>query len=247
MDMPPNSWQSMGDYLRATAADVGEKPRALLIISAHWEGERALVTTAEQPGLLFDYYGFPEHTYQLTYAAPGSPRLAQRVTQLLDEAGIQSAVDPQRDLDHGVFVPFKLIYPEADIPIVQLSLVAGLDPAQHLRIGRAIASLRDEGVLIVGSGMSYHNLREFMRPSAASTDASSRFDEWLTANVVGDAKQRDEALATWKSAPDALACHPRAEHLLPLMVVAGAALEDRGRLAFNDRVFGKSVSGYRFG
>jgi aromatic ring-opening dioxygenase catalytic subunit (LigB family) len=252
MDMPPgvlaNTWDGMAAYLRGIAADVGERPKALLIISAHWEVERATVTSAAQPGLLFDYYGFPEHTYQLTYPAAGSPELASRVCALLDAAGIPNQADAQRDFDHGVFVPFKLIYPDADIPIVQLSLLRSLNPQAHIELGRALAPLRDEGVLIVGSGMSYHNLREFFSPSIAAIQSSERFDAWLTAAVTSqDVDSRTRALNEWRSAPAALACHPRAEHLLPLMVTAGAAMNDVGRCTYKDRVFGKVVSAFRFG
>lgn len=252
MDMPPgvpaDTWAAMAAYLRGIAANVGERPKALLIISAHWEGEQATVTSAAQPGLLFDYYGFPEHTYQLTYPAAGSPELASRVRVLLDAAGIANQADAQRDFDHGVFIPFKLIYPDADIPIVQLSLLRSLDPQAHIELGKALAPLRDEGVLIAGSGMSYHNLREFFSPSPAAIHASERFDAWLTAAVTShDIPTRNQSLKDWRAAPDALACHPRAEHLIPLMVVAGAALNDAGSCTFKDRVFGKVVSGFRFG
>jgi aromatic ring-opening dioxygenase catalytic subunit (LigB family) len=250
MDPPPQAphlWDGMAAYLRGIAAAVGTKPKALLVISAHWEGERPIVNTGAQPGMLFDYYGFPEHTYRLTYPAPGAPTLAARVRTLLGDAGVDSDEDSARGYDHGVFVPFLLMYPDADLPVVQLSLQAGLDPAAHLAIGRALAALRDEGVLIVGSGMSYHNLREFFSTSANAVQASEQFDTALTMAVEADADARDAQLIAWKQMPAALACHPRAEHLLPLMVVAGAGGSDRGRRTFNDRIFGKPVSAYQFG
>jgi aromatic ring-opening dioxygenase catalytic subunit (LigB family) len=147
-----------------------------------------------------------------------------------------------------VFVPFLLMFPDADIPVLQLSLQAGFDPAAHLAIGRALAPLRDEGVLIVGSGMSYHNLRAFYPRDERAIAASLAFDAALTAAVGDpDATVRAAALTDWKRLPDAVACHPREEHLLPLMVVAGAAGGDTGRRTFNDRVFGKAVSGFQFG
>ena len=164
MDPPPNdphAWDAMAAYLRGIAASLPAKPRAILVISAHWETPRPTVMTAAHPPMLFDYYGFPEHTYKLEYPAPGSPELASRVRALLADAGIASDADDARGYDHGVFVPFLLMFPDADIPIVQLSLRGDLDPAAHIAIGRALAPLRDEGVLIVGSGMSYHNLRRF--------------------------------------------------------------------------------------
>jgi aromatic ring-opening dioxygenase catalytic subunit (LigB family) len=250
MDPPaqaPHLWDGMAACLRGIAASVGVQPKAILVISAHWEATHPTVNSGAQPGMLFDYYGFPEHTYRLTYPAPGSPLLAARARALLGDAGIASDEDAIRGYDHGVFVPFLLMYPDADVPVVQLSLQAGLDPAAHLAIGRALAPLRDEGVLIVGSGMSYHNLREFFASDARSVQGAKQFDAALTTAVEADSVARDAQLVAWKQMPAALACHPRAEHLLPLMVVAGAGGADRGHRTFNDHIFGKPVSAYRFG
>ena len=251
MDPPaaaPHLWDHMAEYLRRIDSAIGKRPRAVLVISGHWEMPQPTVNTAPNPRLLFDYYGFPEHTYRLTYPAPGSPELAIRVRELLGQSGIESAEDSKRGLDHGVFVPFKLIYPEADVPIVQLSLEQGLDPAEHLAIGRALAPLRDEGVLIVGSGMSYHNLRDLMLDRPASNRPAEEFDHWLAAAVTDpDPAARDAMLTTWDTAPGARASHPQAEHLLPLMVAAGAAGTDPGRQTYNDRLFGKPLSGFQFG
>jgi aromatic ring-opening dioxygenase catalytic subunit (LigB family) len=251
MDAPPgdpHAWDAMAAYLRGIAASLPERPRAILVISAHWETERPTVMAAERPPMLFDYYGFPEHTYRLRYPAPGSPALAARVRELLAGAGIESDADVQRGFDHGVFVPFLLMFPDADIPIVQLSLRADLNPSAHLAIGRALAPLRDEGVLIVGSGMSYHNLRRFWSTDAEDVEAAHAFDAWLASSIeTADGATRDAHLADWANAPGARAAHPRSEHLLPLMVAAGAADGDRGRRTYGDRVFGKAVSGFRFG
>ncbi|HLZ66325.1 MAG TPA: class III extradiol ring-cleavage dioxygenase [Aliidongia sp.] len=249
MDYPgANPWQSMGDYLRGIAADVGPRPRAVLVISGHWEETRPTVTAAAAPSLIYDYYGFPAHTYQLRYPAPGAPRLAAEIRLRLDQAGIPSAGDATRGFDHGVFVPFLLIYPEADIPVVQLSLAASLDPATHLAIGRALAPLRNEGVLIVGSGLSFHNLRGFFAEDPRITADAAAFDHWLTAAVSDpDPDRRNQALTQWAAAPGVRSSHPREEHLLPLMVAAGAAGADLGVRTYSDRVFGKAVSGYRFG
>ena len=251
MDPPPgdpHAWDSMAAYLRGIAASLHVRPKAILVISAHWETARPTVGSGKRPPLLFDYYGFPEHTYRLEYPAPGSPELAARVRALLASAGIASDEDAERGFDHGVFVPFLLAFPEATIPVVQLSLRADLDPAAHLAIGRALAPLRDEGVLIVGSGMSYHNLREFFSGGHAAMQAAERFDAALSA-VVEDTSptQRDAQLAAWKQMPDALAAHPRAEHLLPLMVAAGAAGTDPGRRVYHDHLFGKALSAFQFG
>jgi len=242
---PPDTWNRLADWLGQLHEQVGEKPRAVLVISGHWEEDSVTVTSNPAPPLYYDYYGFPEHTYQLEYNAPGSPDLARQVVDLLLRGGFPANGNAERGFDHGVFVPFKLIYPEANIPIVQLSLRTGLDPEQHFAIGRAIASLRREGVLIVGSGMSYHNLRGF-GPSAGPV--SDRFDEWLTTAVCSqDTTERDELLTKWTTAPGARQAHPREEHLLPLMVAAGAAGEDLGRKLFQDRVMGATVSAFGFG
>lgn len=250
MDPPPQEphvWDGMAAYLSGIADALPAPPRAILVISAHWECPVPTVNTGARPGMLFDYYGFPEHTYKLDYPAPGAPELAAQVRSLLAGAGIESTEDPERGYDHGVFVPFLLMFPDADIPVLQLSLQSGLDPAAHLAIGRALAPLRDKGVLIVGSGMSYHNLRAFYPRDERAIAASLAFDAALTAALDAAPAARDAALANWKRLPDAVACHPREEHLLPLMVVAGAAGEDAGRRTFNDRVFGKAVSGFQFG
>ncbi len=247
MDPPPaqpHLWDAMAAYLRGLAADLPEPPKALLIISGHWETARPTLNVAAAPPLLFDYYGFPEHTYQLTYPAPGAPDLAARVRDLMAAAGLPVAEEARRGWDHGVFVPLMLAFPEAATPVLQLSLQAGLDPARHLAIGRALAPLRDEGVLIVGSGMSYHNLAEFFGPRG--NEPAARFDAWLT-DAVADPARRDAALTAWSQAPGALAAHPREEHLLPLMVAAGAAGVEAGTRTYSDQIMGKALSGFRFG
>lgn len=245
---PPDMWQKMATYLRGIADGLPARPNAILVISGHWEMPTATVNAAPHPALLFDYYGFPESTYHLTYPAPGSPELAARVRGLLDAAGMPHAQDTQRGLDHGVFVPFKLIYPDADIPVVQLSLLQGLDPASHLALGQVLSPLRDEGVLIVGSGMSYHNLRDFFRDEPHSNAQAAQFDDWLVETVTAaNPEQRALRLQDWAAAPGARACHPRAEHLLPLMVAVGAAGDDPGRHAYGERLLGKAVSGFQFG
>jgi aromatic ring-opening dioxygenase catalytic subunit (LigB family) len=244
----PDPWKSMGEHLRGIAADIGRRPKAVLVISGHWEETRPTVTTAAAPPLIYDYYGFPPHTYQLKYPAPGAPALADEVRRRLGDAGIPAGTDPARGFDHGVFIPFLLIYPDADIPVVQLSLLASLDPAAHLAVGRALSPLRDEGVLIVGSGLSFHNLRGFFGESPRIAADAEAFDDWLTRAVSDpDPARRDAALTGWAEAPGARTSHPREEHLLPLMVAAGAAGADIGRRTYGDRVFGKAVSSYRFG
>ncbi len=237
--------ENLATYL-ATIPDVPKTPpTALLVISAHWEETVPTVMTAAQPPMLYDYYGFPPETYKLQWPAAGSPAVAARVRELLGNAGFQTATDNERGFDHGTFVPLKLAYPDAQIPTVQLSLQAGLDPARHIAIGRALAPLRDEGVFIIGSGMSYHNMRGFRDPRA--TAQATAFDTWLRTATTSDPAVRDRELAAWAQAPAARDAHPREEHLLPLMVIAGAAGDDRGTIAYNADVLGKAVSAFHFG
>ena len=237
---PPDTWDRMSAFLRGLPRIVGETPRAIVVISGHWEESPLAVTAAPSPSLLYDYYGFPPHTYELKYPAPGSPKLAARVAGL-----VNARLETERGFDHGVFIPFKLIYPDANVPVVQLSLKSGLDAAEHIRIGQALAPLRKEGVLIVGSGMSFHNLRAF---GPAAGTPSVQFDEWLSAAVCApDSGQRNQLLTSWKNAPSARFAHPREEHLLPLMVAAGAAGSDPGQRLFEDTVMGAKVSAFGFG
>jgi aromatic ring-opening dioxygenase catalytic subunit (LigB family) len=245
--LPPDLWEGMARYLRGVGAEVGVKPRAVLVISGHWEMPQPTVQAAKSHTLLFDYYGFPEHTYRLTYPAPGSPAVAAQARALLAEAGIAAGEDTERGLDHGVFVPFKLVYPDADVPIVQLSLQQGLDPATHLAIGRALRPLRDEGVLIVGSGMSYHNLRRFFSSDPSAVAAATQFDAWLGAAITAEPAERERRLAQWQLAPGARDSHPHPEHLLPLMVAAGAAAGEGGTVTYREPLLGKPISGFQFG
>jgi aromatic ring-opening dioxygenase catalytic subunit (LigB family) len=247
MDPPPgfpHMWDGLASYLRSIDGTLGVRPKAVLVVSGHWETPEPTLNIAEKPDLLFDYYGFPEHTYRLKYPVSGAPALAPRVRGLLSDAGFDAAADSKRGLDHGVFVPFLLIYPRADVPIMQLSLQKSLDPALHLRIGKALAPLREEGVLIVGSGMSYHNLAAMFSGGGAAAAAS--FDSWLN-DAVQDPGTRDQRLAAWRSAPGGRESHPREEHLIPLMVAAGAAGEDPGVRTFSESIAGKALSGFQFG
>lgn len=245
---PGAMWSDLDRYLRGLNDGLPERPEAVLVISGHWEEGRPTVNAGAHPPMLFDYYGFPEHTYRLSYPAPGAPELAHRVRGLLEAAGLPAAEDETRGYDHGVFIPFMLIYPDADVPLVQLSLQAGLDSRIHLAMGRALAPLRDEGVLIVGSGLSFHNLRLLWSDDPRVIEAAEKFDVWLGgACEAPDPRERDRLLANWAGAPGARVCHPREEHLIPLMVAAGAAGEDRGRRVYAERVMGKPTSGFQFG
>ena len=220
------------------------KPRAVLMITGHWEAPAFSVSTAQRPPMDYDYYGFPEHTYHLQYPAPGDPALAGQIRELLAAAGIASQEDPQRGFDHGTFVPLHFMYPEADVPVVLLSLKSSYDAAEHIRAGQAIAPLRDEGVLIVGSGLTYHNMGGFGR--ASSTPVASAFEQYLNDALQADPQERDRLLVQWQSAPAARLAHPREDHLLPLMVAAGAAGADRGERLFVDHVMEVAMASYRF-
>jgi aromatic ring-opening dioxygenase catalytic subunit (LigB family) len=246
--LPGNLWDNMAAYLRGIDASLGIRPASVVVISGHWETSPVTVNTAARPSLLFDYSGFPEHTYRLTYPVAGSPELAARVRARLAGAGLPSGEERDRGLDHGVFVPFKLIYPAADVPMVQLSLNRDRDASTHLHIGRALAPLRDEQVLIVGSGMSYHNLRELFVDRPDVNRAAEDFDRWLNDAVSDpDASARASKLAEWRHAPGARSSHPTPEHLLPLLVAAGAAGIDPARRTYHDHLMGKAVSGFQFG
>ncbi len=228
---------ALATYLRSLHALPTPRPRAILAISAHWEEREPTVMTSARPPMLYDYYGFPPESYRITWPAPGHPEVAGRVRQLLSQAGIANGEDASRGFDHGTFVPLKLAYPGADVPTLQLSLKQGLDPEEHLAIGRALAPLREEGVFLVGSGMSFHNLRTF--GSGQAGPVSEAFDRWLRDAATAEPSERDRKLARWSSAPSARAAHPREEHLLPLMVVAGAAGADRGTLAYEGALMGR--------
>jgi aromatic ring-opening dioxygenase catalytic subunit (LigB family) len=242
---PDPMWRPMQDYLAGLIASLPERPRAVLLVSGHWEEPATTVHVGDGQPLLYDYYGFPEHTYRLRWDASGAPDVARRAAALLRDADIATAEEAARGWDHGVFVPMKVMVPDADIPLAQLSLAADLDPARHIAIGRALAPLRDEGVLIVGSGMSYHN------HGARGPAVTPRADAWdaaLTAAVTDpDPARRAARVAGWQALPHARFAHPREEHLLPLMVALGAGGEDAAALDFRGTVLGWTVSAYRFG
>jgi aromatic ring-opening dioxygenase catalytic subunit (LigB family) len=226
---------------------IGVTPKTILIISAHWEEPEFTVMASPRPPMIYDYYGFPDYTYRIRYDAPGDPPLAARVKALVEAAGTPARLDAERGFDHGAYTPLKVMYPGADVPVVQLSLKAGLDPVSHLALGRDLAPLREEGVLIVGSGLTYHNLRQFFSPRGWGP--SREFDGWLRdVLLTGNPNDRGKLLAAWEAAPAARAAHPREEHLLPLMVAVGAAEHDVCELSYHEEDFlgGLTVSNFRF-
>jgi aromatic ring-opening dioxygenase catalytic subunit (LigB family) len=246
MDQVGHLYAQLDAALRDIPRQLGATPRAVLVITAHWEGRDFLVSSSAKPPMIYDYGGFPPHTYQVQYPAPGSPELAAQVQALLQAGGHAATLDGERGFDHGTFSAMVPVYPQADVPIVQLSLKQGLDPHTHIAVGRLLAPLREQGVLIVGSGLSYHNLRAFNAQGAA---ASHAFDEWLRGTMALAPAERTAALLEWDRAPGARMAHPREEHLLPLMVVLGAAEQDAATVPYHEDAFmgALAVSSFKFG
>ncbi|WEF35739.1 dioxygenase family protein [Pseudoduganella chitinolytica] len=240
------AYDALDASLRDIPRQIAGKPRAVLAVTAHWEGRDFMISSGARPPMIYDYGGFPPHTYEIRYDAPGAPALAARARALLQAADLPAVLDDARGFDHGTFSALYPVFPQADVPIVQLSLRHGLDPASHLAAGRALAALRKEGVLIVGSGLSYHNLRAF---NAAGAAASHAFDRWLRAAMALPPAQRTQALLDWERAPAARQAHPREEHLLPLMVALGAAEEDAATEVYHEEAFfgALAVSSFKFG
>ena len=240
-----DTWRALEACLCGFMATLAEQPRAILVISGHWGESVPTVNAGAHPPLLFDYGGFPDYTCRLTWPAPGAPDLAARVRGLLSVAGIANGTETTRGWDHGIFVPPKVMVPGADILLVQLSLQRGLAPATHLAIGRALKPLRDEEVLILGSGQTYHNMRGFFGGVGVDEEAEA-FDAWLRSAMI-DGKTRDDALIRWEDAPHARDAQPHEDHLLPLMVAAAAASGEPGTVHFHGHALGKPISGFRFG
>lgn len=229
-------------------AELVDAPQAVLMVSAHWERHGFIASSAELPGMEYDYFGFPDYLYDIHYRAPGSPALAARVSELLEKQGLPTGLDSKRGFDHGTFSIMKPLYPEENIPLVQLSLDARFDPALHVAAGKALAPLRDEGVLIIGSGLSYHNLPAMQGTSGY--EPSRRFDAWLRETLIdASPAEREARLVRWTDAPSAREVHPREDHLLPLMVAVGAAGNASGLLGYHQADFfgGLTVSSFRFG
>lgn len=243
MDDPQAIWTGMAAFLRRYPEDLPERPKAIIVVSAHWETKGFAFGAAVRPTMIYDYSGFPPHTYQLNYPIAGAPALAARAAALLRSKGLEGSIDEARGIDHGLFIPMMLSFPEADIPMIELSVEKSFDPQLHLDAGKALAPLRAEGVLIVGSGMSFHNMRGYGDPRF--TAPSEEFDDWLTAAAESDADKRAPLLASWSDAPSGRLSHPREEHLLPLMVAAGAS-RDKGRRIYSDHVMNTAISAFRF-
>lgn len=203
------------------------RPSAIIVVSAHWEAGNATVTSGANPILIYDYRGFPPESYEINYPCPGNPPLATSITKQLEKAGVNASADSARGFDHGLFVPLKIMYPEADIPCVQLSLIKGLDPLKHINLGRALQDLGDPSILLIGSGFSFHNMKAFFAPETVDSKNSNKsFECWLLdtcSNKSISEEERTKRLVNWEAAPSARYCHPREEHLLPLQVCYGFA------------------------
>lgn len=230
----------------AMPGELPDKPQAVLMISGHWETDAFAVMHNAHPPMVYDYYNFPPHTYEIKYAAPGAPALAERVAGMISAAGLPTRLDEEMGYDHGTFVPMALMYPEADMPLFQVSMRHGYDPAQHMALGRALAPLCDEGVLIVGSGLSYHNLAEFGPRAKVPSEA---FDTWLTGALALEPEARMQAILNWESAPYARKCHAQEDHLAPLFSALGAAEEAPATVTYHQTgIFGGvTASSFRFG
>ena len=231
----------------------GLRPKSILAVSAHWETPAPAVSSAAKPETIYDFYNFPPELYQITYDAPGAPQLAARVSELLGQADMPCAQDPAQGLDHGSWVPLKVMYPDADIPVAQLAVQHNLGPAHHLAMGRALAPLRDEGVLILGLGSMTHNMEDSIRyfrdgsgAGLPPDDWARDFDQWVEDTLLAE---RYDALSDYRdTAPGAVMAHPRDEHFLPLPVAAGAGEGSPPHRIYKDFMFRNlAVAGYVFG
>ncbi|GJQ63882.1 MAG: dioxygenase [Melioribacteraceae bacterium] len=225
-----------------------DRPEAIIVFSAHWEEERISIINSERPALYLDYYGFPDEAYKIKYEVHGNPKLAEKVFGVLQNEGIDARFESERGIDHGVFIPLKMMYPEADIPVVQISLLSGLDPLQHIKLGELLRGLlAEQNILIIGSGFSFHNMREFFNDSDDFDERNQSFQNWLGELVTGDSEYKEmrEKLINWKDAPSAKYCHPREEHLIPLHVCVGAAGR-AGEIIFDDLILGKRALAFKW-
>lgn len=232
--------------------------RAIIVVTAHWEAENPSFSSSSSPRMLYDYFGFPEETYRLNYPAPGAPELAEQAASALRANGFTPDLDAERGLDHGTFVPLMLMRPAADIPVLQMSLLSSLDPARHIALGRALGPLLADGVVLVGSGFSFHNMQALVGRLAPQQLRQGQhlavgFHDWLD-GVICDtstsAVDQTRMLTAWADAPGARFCQPREEHLLPLHVCFGAAqgagLSTATR-TFAEPLLGFETRGYRWG
>jgi aromatic ring-opening dioxygenase catalytic subunit (LigB family) len=237
--------KAMVDFMKALPSQL-KRPDAIVVVSAHWEEPVATLTGAKNPPMLYDYYGFPDEAYEINYPAPGNPELVDRIAALLKKDNQAVRIDLTRGFDHGAFIPLKMKYPQADIPVIQLSLIRGLDPKAHIAMGRALRELLSENILIVGSGFTFHNQNAFFGRSGTGPDErNAAFQNWLVETCTGPLtqEQREQRLIDWEKAPNARYCQPREEHLIPLLVCQGMA-DAAGKVVFDDQILGKRGVGF---
>ncbi|MGB4595255.1 MAG: class III extradiol ring-cleavage dioxygenase [Anaerolineaceae bacterium] len=237
--------QAMIRFMRALPGQL-IAPKAIIVFSAHWEEPAVTLQTHPTPPMFYDYYGFPPETYQIQYPAPGAPELAQKIEEVLNNQNIPTSKNPSRGYDHGHFIPLSLMYPEANIPTFQISLIKGLDPTAHLQLGEALRPFLERDVLFIGSGFSYHNLRAFSwKPDNTPDPLNTAFQDWLidTCTATEDHATVSAKLQSWSQAPGARYAHPREEHLIPLMICAGLAA-GKADLVFDDYILGKRATAF---
>ena len=241
------NFKALEDSFARMIDELPERPKAVLMISGHWEEEDTYaVMHSSAPPMIYDYFGFPADTYEVTYPAPGAPALAERVAALIAAAGLPTRLDDTRGYDHGTFVPMAILWPDADMPLFQVSMRAHYSPSEHLALGRALAPLRDDGVLIIGSGLSYHNLSAF---GAAARAPSEAFDAWLGETLDLPPRERGAHLLDWETAPSARQCHASEDHLVPLFAALGAAEAATATRTYHEEMIfgGVTASSWRFG
>lgn len=233
------SHKAMIDFMKVLPEQI-DRPDLIVVISAHWEENVPTLLGSPNPPMFYDYYGFPPETYEVNYPAPGAPEKAAQIAQMLEDAALHAAINPTRGYDHGHFIPLMMMYPEANIPTLQLSLIRGLDPERHLQLGEALRSLLEENVLVIGSGFSFHNMNAFTwQPNSKPDAAYNAFQDWLIeTNTASDYADTRTTLLNWEEAPSARYCHPREEHLMPLLVCAGLA-QAPAEVLFDDQILGK--------
>ena len=235
----PNYHREMIDVLTALSEEI-PKPNAIVVVSAHWEARKINVTTNANPTLIYDYYGFPEEAYSIRYDARGEPNLATSIVDGLNRKGINASGNGTRGFDHGMFIPLSIMYPDADIPVVQLSLAADLNAAKHVALGEALRDILAayhsmDRILVLGSGSSFHNMKGFFDNSDVALERARNFNAWLQDTLHSSAyseSERKDCLIAWFKGSDARYAHPREEHLLPLHVCYG----------LNNRAADKAIS-----
>lgn len=245
------AFATLESSLKELPRQLSVTPKAILVVSGHWEEEDFAVMSNPSPPMVYDFGGFPREMYEIRYSAPGSPELANGVRSLIERAGLRTHLDADRGFDHGTYSLLAVTHPEADIPVIQVSIRSDYDPEAHLKLGRALAPLREESVLIMGSGSSFHDLRAFFGSKGGNAKQdSARFDSWLKETLVdATPEQRSKRLLDWERAPSARAAQPHEDHLLPLHVAVGAAESEPGQVIYKQEDFFNQItlSSYRFG